>query len=86
MDIKIAANKTLEVLNTLDWPNELVVIKNNHRPAAEYEHVKWMLEGIVMGYIQHEKAHRWLSWAQGVIYCNQLSVDLDTFKNINKEA
>ena len=30
-------------------------------------HAVWMLAGISLGYIQDEKAHRWLGYAQGLL-------------------
>ncbi len=49
------------------------------------EHASWMLEGIVSGYVQHEKAHRWLGYAQAIIVTNQLAT-LDNMKRSNKAA
>lgn len=46
-------------------------------------HAEWMLKGIVEGYIQHEKAHRWLGWAQCLISVYGLA-SLDELKDINK--
>ena len=86
MNTKVAAHDTLKVMNKPDWHKETLIEKNNDRPAADYDHIEWMLNGIIDGYIQHEKAHRWLSWAQGVIYCCQTNVNLTTFKDINKQA
>ena len=30
-------------------------------------HARWMLQGISEGYIQHDKAHRWLGYAQAIL-------------------
>lgn len=34
---------------------------------ASKEHLLWMLDGILYGYIQDDKAHRWLGYVQGVL-------------------
>lgn len=47
------------------------------------DHACWMLEGIRDGYIQHEKAHRWLGYAQGLLVSHGL-LTLDRAKWINK--
>lgn len=31
------------------------------------QHASWMLHGIAMDYIQNEKAHRWLGYAQAIL-------------------
>jgi len=45
-------------------------------------HAAWMLEGIEKGYIQHEKAHRWLGYIQGLMVTNGV-VTLKDVKSIN---
>lgn len=49
------------------------------------EHAMWMLQGIFEGYIQHEKAHRWLGYAQGALVASE-TVSLDDMKRINLAA
>lgn len=49
------------------------------------EHAKWMLNGIIMGYVQYEKAHRWLGYAQGILVATQ-SASLDQVKIANKNS
>ena len=49
------------------------------------EHAMWMLNGIFEGYIQNEKAHRWLGYAQGILVASEV-VSLDDMKNINFAA
>ena len=49
------------------------------------EHARWMLSGIIEGYIQHEKAHRWLGYAQALIVMLGES-SLDEMKRINQRA
>ena len=46
-------------------------------------HAYWMLQGIAQGYIQHEKAHRWLGYAQGIIVAWNEGT-LDEMKLANK--
>lgn len=81
MDIKKAAESTLEIMNKPYWPEE----KRDRDEPDSYYYVEWMLRGIIDGYIQHEKAHRWLGWAQAIILVQQ-GVDLDQLKLINKRA
>lgn len=49
------------------------------------EHAIWMLTGIVEGYIQHEKAHRWLGYAQAVLVQHDV-ISLEQCKEINERA
>ena len=49
------------------------------------EHAAWMLQGIAMGYVQHEKAHRWLGYAQAIFVAEEL-LTLNDVKEINKSA
>ena len=48
-------------------------------------HAMWMLTGIIEGYIQHEKAHRWLGYAQGILV-NEGCETLGSVKHANKLA
>ncbi len=48
-------------------------------------HARWMLGGIIAGYIQHEKAHRWLAYAQAIIVLNG-DATLNEIKAANKGA
>ena len=81
MDIKAAALFTLEAMVVKDWPDDKI---GGDSSVDGFNHVTWMLNGIELGYVQYEKAHRWLGWAQCAICINQKGVDLDTFKSINK--
>lgn len=79
MDAQKAAAITLERLG-------------QHAPAARRseegnttEHAIWMLNGIIAGYIQHDKAQRWLGYAQGVLVADGM-ITLDGCKTANKEA
>lgn len=48
-------------------------------------HAIWMLDGIQKGYIQREKAHRWLGYAQALLVSGGI-LTLDEVKTINREA
>ncbi len=47
------------------------------------EHACWMLNGIIEGYIQNEKAHRWLAYAQAIIVLKN-EATLNEMKAANK--
>ena len=53
--------------------------------GAGEDHAAYMLDGILKGYIQHEKAHRWLGYAQALLVSNGVAT-LDEMKAVNKEA
>ena len=48
-------------------------------------HARWMLKGIIDGYIQHEKAHRWLGYAQAIAIAEGCTT-LGELKSTNKQA
>ncbi len=76
MNTKNAANEILQALDTVAmWDQDGVTI----------EHALWMLEGIALGYIQHEKAHRWLGYAQAILVTTG-TVTLEQMKRVNKES
>lgn len=67
------------ILNLLDCPSK-------RWPSGKtIEHARWMLEGIEAGYIQHEKAHRWLGYAQALIVTNDVAT-LDEMKRVNHDT
>ena len=49
------------------------------------EHAYWILKGITLGYIQHEKAHRWLGYAQAILVLTGTAT-LDEMKLVNAGA
>ena len=49
------------------------------------EHALWMLLGISTGYIQYEKAHRWLGYAQALIVANEIAT-LHDMRAINQDS
>ncbi len=67
--------------------NDYLQNTNDRRdPGGEtLEHATWMLTGISSGYVQHEKAHRWLGYAQAILVMAQV-VKLDDMKAINRGA
>ena len=50
---------------------------------ATYQHIKWMLTSIISGYVQGEKAHRWLGWAQAIV-CASGEMGLDELKELDE--
>ena len=95
MNIIKAAKATLKVMDPEAWQWDHVSGKSlkaavgqdaRQNVSAEpdsFEHVQWMLKGIIDGYIKGEKAHRWIGWAQAVIHIHQEDMPLETFKEIN---
>ncbi len=53
------------------------------RTGLGVHHALWMLEGIALGYVQYEKSHRWLGYAQAILTGEKL-FSLDQMKNVNK--
>ena len=51
--------------------------------GVSIEHACWMLEGLALGYIQHETAHRWLGYAQAILVTSGTNT-LDEMKQVNK--
>lgn len=76
MDIKKAA---------LELRKKLPVKAERDPHGKSNEHLAWMLEGIATGYIQFEKAHRWLGYVQGAMVTKG-AAELDDMKQINKDA
>ena len=86
MNIKKAAALTRDFLAPLsmEYFNNGNAMITREEPASK-DHLLWMLDGIGFGYIQHEKAHRWLGYVQGVMAAREC-VDLETLKKINKKS
>ena len=78
MDALIAATKTVVALDDL-------VRAERDAAGASAEHAVWMLQGIISGYVQHDKAHRWLGYAQGLLVSHG-NLTLETAKRINKDS
>lgn len=79
MDAQKAAGNTLKAI-----PGTLPVIARSEEGTGT-SHALWMLKGIEDGYIQHDKAHRWLGYAQGLLV-SEAYLTLEACKNANKEA
>ena len=76
MNPQIVANNILEILD---------VEPEKDPDGTEMSHAAWMLQGIAQGYIQHEKAHRWLGYAQAILVI-QGPFTLEGMKTANREA
>ena len=48
-------------------------------------HAIWLLEGIHKEYIEEEKAHRWLGYAQAILVTEDIA-DLSSMKHVNMVA
>ena len=97
MELRIAATQTLASMKPDEWHWEHVSSKSLVNPVGadaraeevshlpdSYEHIEWMLKGIIDGYVIGEKAHRWIGWAQAVIHIHQEDMPLETFKGFNR--
>lgn len=80
MDIKEAAINTKALMKMKDWPEQQFMADADSPDS--FLHIQWMLDGIILGYIQHEKAHRWLGWAQAAI-CIHQEIELSELKKVN---
>ena len=95
MDLKKAAEATLDTMSAEDWHFEHVSSSSLKSPDAidarsnlrsepdSFEHVVWMLKGITEGYLTGEKGNRWLGWAQAVIHIHQ-DIPLGVFMDTNR--
>jgi hypothetical protein len=79
MNIEQAAESTIERVDTGKY------WESRDLKGRTVGHALWMLRGIVDGYIQHKKAHRWLGYAQGILV-SEGCVTLEAMKNVNKNA
>ena len=77
MDVFKAAHDSLEYTGSNGPERDI--------DGGSLAHASWMLHGITMGYVQHEKAHRWLGYAQALIV-NHGVASLADMKEINKRA
>jgi len=78
MNVKEAAALTLDEI-------EGQVVAERRPSGKGVEHARWMLNGILSGYVEQEKAHRWLGYAQGIIVGSNAAT-LDEMKAANKRA
>lgn len=61
------------------------VIACRDEDGRTLSHAKWMLEGITSGYIQYEKAHRWLGYAQAILVGRKVA-SLSDMKRANQHT
>ena len=90
MDAQLAAIETLKIINKAENDHVSMYEEDEFETshvdnACSKEHIKRMLKGIIGGCVQHEKALRWLCWAQSII-CRQGLASLEELKLINKES
>ena len=77
MNTKIAARDLWELVDKSELPDK-------HDEYGK-DHLKYMLNRIMIGVVEDEKAHRWLGWVQGCI-CVGGGATLEEMKKINKAA
>jgi hypothetical protein len=78
MNVHKAAEQTLLHLGSHDTASQ-------NPDGVGSDHAIWMLRGITLGYIQHEKAHRWLGYAQAIVVATSV-LTLAEVKDINKRS
>ncbi len=66
MDMQLAAKMTIDAA---DVEEDIKPCRSEYGSTSS--HALWMLYGILEGYIKHEKAHRWLGYAQAILVCNE---------------
>jgi hypothetical protein len=77
MNTKIAARMMWELVEKSNLPDK-------HDEYGK-DHLKYMMDKLMLGDVEDEKAHRWIGWIQGCL-CTSGSVGLNALKKINKEA
>lgn len=58
-------------------------LAERHPEGDTEAHLVWMLKGLISGYVEHEKAHRWLGYVQGFMVCRGL-LSLNEAKDMNR--
>lgn len=81
MDTKIAAENLMEIISDHE-PDKIASRSTDGRGTP---HALWMLEGIAQGYVQGEKAHRWVGYVQGMMVTLALAT-LEEMKAVNHAA
>lgn len=80
MNIIAAAKVTRKYVNYVcEGPNPDKDFKD---PTLQLSHQLDILESIIAGEVEGEKAHRWFGWAQGVLAANGIG-DMNVFRAIN---
>jgi len=82
MKIKTAARHTMQIIQ--EHHKDAQPLRNTDDPVS-INHAFWLLMGISAGYVENEKAHRWLGWAQCTIVITGMAT-LSDMKQINKDA
>jgi len=77
MNTKIAARMMWKRVDKSNLPEE--------HPEYGKDHLRYMLDKLMLGDIEGEKAHRWLGWVQGCV-CVGGGTNLEEMKQINKAA
>lgn len=85
MDVQVAAEKTIDAVDQSYGDKPCPLVASRHPGGMGANHAMWMLEGIRLGYVQYEQAHRWLGYAQAVLLHSD-HLGLDIIKQINKES
>jgi len=77
MNTKIAARDLCELVDKSALPEK-------HDEYGK-DHLRYMLDKLMLGDIEGEKAHRWLGWVQACV-CMGGGATLKEMKKINKAA
>lgn len=77
MNTKIAARDLWELVDKSELPDK-------HDEYGK-DHLKYMLNKIMLGEVEGEKSHRWIGWVQGCL-CVGGAATLEEMKLINKAA
>lgn len=85
MDVKTAALLSKDIINEYWRVTELSEIDASDNEDVSLVHAVWMLNGIILGYIQNDKAHRWLGYVQGIMACHNVAT-VKQMKEVNKRA
>ncbi len=81
MDVRIAAQKTLEAINGVRFDQ-----RAESNPDLSSTHVREMLNKLISGEMGNsDQANRWLGWAQAAAAYNGAGT-IEAFKRINKES
>jgi len=77
MDTKTVARNLYDLVDKAALPDK-------HDEYGK-DHLKYMLNRIIVGIVEGEKAHRWIGWVQGCV-CVGKGATLEEMKRINKAA
>ena len=72
--------------DTIDFAHKdkcsIKIKPHRHKYGIGYNHAVWMLEEIVSGNVQNDKANRWLGYAQALLVN---FITLEKLRNINDQ-